>query len=127
MAICKLVKEFNNPPKGKVGLYFYRHTAGNFGFGLIKTAYLDNQIIARLKQHDFVYLDVEPGEHVISVESEFSPNKLNILFKKGKNYFVRQYMKMGVFVGGSNVVLMDEEQAKKALKDDDYQLAEFKK
>ena len=72
-------------------------------------------------------MDVEPGEHIISVESEFSPNKLNILFEKGKNYFVRQYLKIGIFVNGSNVVLMDEEKAKKALKDDDYILVEFRK
>ena len=72
-------------------------------------------------------MDVEPGEHIISVESEFSPNKLKILFEKGKNYFVRQYLKIGIFVNGSNVVLMDEEKAKKALKDDDYILVEFRK
>ncbi len=122
-----MVKEFNNLPEGKAGLYFYRHTAGNFAFGIIKTAYLDYQAIAKLKHHYFIYMDVEPGEHTISVESEFSPNKLKILFEKGKNYFVRQYLKIGIFVNGSNVVLMDEEKAKKALKDDDYILVEFKK
>ncbi len=36
-------------------------------------------------------------------------------------------MKIGVFVGGSNVVQMDEEKAKKDLKEDDYKLVEFKK
>ncbi|WP_297576237.1 DUF2846 domain-containing protein [uncultured Campylobacter sp.] len=124
-----LVKEFNNPPEGKAGLYLYKHTAGSFRSPgeALRTAYLDDQAIAKLKQYYFIYMDVEPGEHTISVESEFSPNKLKILFEKGKNYFVRQYLKIGIFVNGSNVVLMDEEKAKKALKDDDYILVEFRK
>lgn len=34
---------------------------------------------------------------------------------------------MGVFVGGSNLVQMDETKAKKDLKEDGYKLMEFKK
>lgn len=31
----------------------------------------------------------------ISTESEFSPNDLNLTADAGKNYFVRQYIKVG--------------------------------
>ena len=34
---------------------------------------------------------------------------------------------MGVFVGGSNIVQVEDEKAKKALKEDSYTLVEFKK
>jgi hypothetical protein len=33
--------------------------------------------------------------------------------ESGQNYFVEQYIKMGVFVGGSNLELVDEEEGKK--------------
>lgn len=58
-------------------------------------------------------MDVNLGEHTISTESEFGLNELKLLLKAGKNYFVRKYMKIGVFVGGSNVVQIDEEKLKK--------------
>ena len=35
------------------------------------------------------------------------------MFEPGKNYFVRQYIKIGVFVGGAGVEKIPEEQGKK--------------
>ncbi|WP_259365615.1 DUF2846 domain-containing protein [Colwellia sp. MB02u-6] len=35
--------------------------------------------------------------------------------EKGKNYFVSQYIKMGVFVGGAGVELVDEKKGKKEI------------
>jgi len=34
---------------------------------------------------------------------------------QGMNYFVRQYIKMGVFVGGANLELVPEEEGKKGV------------
>lgn len=51
-------------------------------------------------------------QHKISTESEFSPNDLLITADSGKNYFVEQYIKMGAFVGGANLRLVEEEKAK---------------
>ncbi|MDF5554869.1 hypothetical protein P3718_25430, partial [Vibrio parahaemolyticus] len=45
-------------------------------------------------------------------ESEFSENHLTILTEEGRNYFVNQYIKMGVFVGGAGVELVDESKGK---------------
>lgn len=55
-------------------------------------------------------------EHKISTESEFSPNNLLVKTENDKNYFVSQYIKMGVFVGGAGVELVDEKKGKKNLK-----------
>ena len=46
-------------------------------------------------------------EHKVSTESEFSPNDLLLKVDSGQNYFVRQYIKLGVFVGGAGVELVD--------------------
>ena len=51
-------------------------------------------------------------EHKISTESEFSPNDLLVKTESGKNYFIKQYIKMGAFVGGANLKLVDEKEGK---------------
>ena len=59
----------------------------------------------------------------MSTESEFSPNDLLLKTDAGHNYFIRQFIKMGVFVGGAGIELVDEEKGKK----DTAQLALAKK
>lgn len=61
----------------------------------------------------FFYTQVEGGKkHKIETESEFSPNALEVFMEAGKNYFVRQYIKLGAFVGGADLEQMPEEQGK---------------
>ena len=62
----------------------------------------------------FFYEEVEGDKfHTISTESEFSPNDLIVKVKSGMRYFIRQYIKFGVFVGGAALELVDEEKGKK--------------
>lgn len=61
-------------------------------------------------------------EHTVSTESEFSPNHLKFKTEAGKKYFVQQYIKPGVFVGGANLKLVDDAQGQKAI--NEYRLAE---
>ena len=64
----------------------------------------------------FFFTEVKGNEtHTIATESEFSPNELTLATEAGKNYFVRQYMKMGVFVGGAGLETVDEVQGKAAV------------
>lgn len=63
----------------------------------------------------FFYKEVQPGEHKLSTESEFGNNDLKITTESGKNYYVRQYIKMGAFVGGSNLELATEDAGKKGV------------
>ena len=52
----------------------------------------------------FFYTQVKGGEtHKIETESEFSPNTLELMLEAGKNYFIRQFIKMGAFVGGADL------------------------
>ena len=58
----------------------------------------------------YFYKEIAPGEHQISTESEFSDNAITFQAEGGKNYFARQYIKMGVFVGGANLQMVSEQE-----------------
>lgn len=107
-------KEFNNPSEGNSGLYIYR--TGGPGTALKKDIWVDNKCIGETAPYMFFYEEVKGNEeHNVSSESEFSPNNLLIKTESGKNYFVNQYIKMGVFVGGAGLELVSEEKGKEEI------------
>jgi hypothetical protein len=108
-------KQFRQPAPGNAGLYTYRDST--FGAALKKDLWLDGKCIGESAPRVFFYKEVPSGKHVISTESEFSPNDLTLLLEAGKNYFVRQYIKLGVFVGGAGLESVPEEQGKAAVAD----------
>lgn len=109
-------QKFNAPSEGKSGLYIYR--SGSFGGALKKDVWIDGECIGETAPNVFFYEEVEGDkEHKISTESEFSPNDLLVQAKSGMLYFIRQYIKMGVFVGGAGLELVNEEEGKKAVSD----------
>jgi uncharacterized protein YlaN (UPF0358 family) len=106
-----IAKQFNPPSNGNAGLYIYR--SGSFGGALKKDIWVDGKCIGETAPNVFFYEEVSGDtEHKISSESEFSPNELLVKTDSGKNYFIQQYIKMGVFVGGSNLELVEEEKGK---------------
>lgn len=107
-------KQFNAPTSGKAGLYVYR--SGNFGAALKKDVWVDGECVGETAPNVFFYKEVEGDkDHTVSTESEFSPNALTVNTKSGENYFVRQFIKMGVFVGGAGVEVVDEAKGKKQI------------
>lgn len=105
-------KGFNPPSDGNAGLYIYR-TSGP-GTALKKDVWIDGKCVGETAPNMFFYEEVSGGEqHKISTESEFSPNDLLVHTANGKNYFVEQFIKMGVFVGGADMKLVDEEEGRK--------------
>lgn len=115
-AMSDLAKTFNSPSNGNAALYIYR--SGSFGGAIKKDVWVDGKCIGETAPNVFFYEEVEGGtQHKVSTESEFSPNDLLVNTESGKNYFVQQFMKMGVFVGGAGVELVDEEEGKKAVQD----------
>lgn len=105
-------KQFNPPSSSHSGLYIYRDSF--MGQALKKDIWVDDQCIGESAPDTFFYVEVDGGkEHKISTESEFSPNDLYIQTETGKNYFVRQYIRIGLFVGGANLELIDDEEGKK--------------
>lgn len=105
-------KKFGPPASGNAGLYVYR--SGSFGAALKKDIWVDGKCIGESAPNVFFYEQVKAGEeHKISTESEFSPNDLMLKAAAGVNYFVRQFIKFGVFVGGAGLELVSEEEGKK--------------
>lgn len=107
------LKTFAAPENGKAGVYIYRNSF--VGQALKKNLYLDGQFLGESANKTYFYRQVEPGEHTVSTESEFSDNAFKFIAESGKNHFIRQYIKMGVFVGGANVELVTEEEGKKGV------------
>lgn len=109
-----IAKKFTPPSNGNAGLYIYR--SGSFGGALKKDIWLDGKCIGESAPNVFFYEEVAGNtEHKISTESEFSPNDLLITTDGNKNYFVRQYIKMGAFVGGAGLEIVDEKEGKEAV------------
>jgi hypothetical protein len=104
-------KEFKSPSQGNAGVYVYRNSF--VGKALKKDIWIDGKCIGESAPDVFFYAEVEGGkQHKIDTESEFSPNTINVMLEAGKNYFIRQFIKMGVFVGGAGVEQIPEEQGK---------------
>jgi len=107
-------KEFAQPAAGNAGVYVYRDSF--VGQALKKDIWIDGKCIGESANKVFFYTQV-PGDktHKIDTESEFSPNTLEAMLVAGKNYFFRQFIKMGVFVGGAGIEEIPEEQGKKEI------------
>jgi hypothetical protein len=106
-------KQFAIPSEGKSGLYIYRNSS--LGGALKKTVSIDGVVIGETASNTYFYKEVMPGTHEIATESEFSDNKIVVEFKKGVNYFIQQYIKIGIFVGGAGLKLVDEDEGKKGV------------
>jgi len=112
--VSEQAKMFKLPARGKAGIYVYRDSF--VGQAITKNIWIDNKCLGKSKNKVFFYQDVEGNmEHNISTQSEFSPNILSLKTVSDKNYYVRQYIKMGVFIGGANLELMDEKEAQKII------------
>ncbi len=107
-------KQFDPPSNDNSGLYIYRDSF--VGKALKKDIWIDGKCIGESAPDTFFYEEVAGGiEHKISTESEFSPNDLVINTDVGKNYFIRQYIKFGVFVGGAGLELKDSDEGMSAV------------
>jgi len=107
-------KEFKLPNQGNAGVYVYRDSF--VGKALKKDVWIDGKCIGESAPDVFFYTEVEGGKnHTVDTESEFSPNTLELMFEAGKNYFIRQFIKIGVFVGGAGLEQIPEEQGKIAV------------
>jgi len=107
------LKQFTVPPEDQAGLYIYRNTFA--GQALKKTVYLDGNMVGETANKVYFYKIISPGPHTISTESEFSDNSISFEADGGRNYYAEQYIKMGVFVGGANIRMVDENEGKKAV------------
>lgn len=107
-------KQFAAPAGGNAGLYVYRDSF--VGKALKKDIWVNGKCLGESASDVFFYTQVEGGKkHKIETESEFSPNALEVFMETGKNYFIRQFIKLGAFVGGADLEQIPEEQGKAAV------------
>ena len=119
--LSQKTKELTAPQEGKAGLYVYRSN-NIVGSALKKDIWVDGECLGETARGVYFYKEVEGNQnHTVSTESEFSPNHLKIEAQSGKNYFIQQYIKPSVFVGGADLKLVDDTQGKKAITE--YSLA----
>ncbi|RYY89385.1 MAG: DUF2846 domain-containing protein [Chitinophagaceae bacterium] len=104
-------KQFAAPSEGKAGVYIYRNSF--VGKALKKDIWIDGECVGESASDVFFYTEVAGGKsHKIETESEFSPNALEVMMQAGKNYFIRQFIKMGAFVGGADLEKVSDDQGK---------------
>jgi len=103
-------KTFSAPSANMASVYIYRNSFA--GKALKKTLSIDSVAIGKTANQVYFHKEVTPGEHTLATESEFGDNFLKFNAEAGKNYFFQQYIKMGVFVGGSGLKAVTEEEGK---------------
>ncbi len=94
-------------------MYIFRDSS--FGAALKKTVTLDGQVLGETAANTYFYRQINPGTHTLATESEFSDNALTVNAEAGKNLYVRQYIKLGVFVGGAGLEQVSESEGKQGV------------
>ncbi|WP_423162467.1 DUF2846 domain-containing protein [Stenotrophomonas maltophilia] len=106
-SVVDTAKTFPAPQDGKSGVYVFRNSF--VGKALKKDVLIDGECLGETADKVFFYAQVTGDkEHVISTESEFSPNDIKLFTEAGRNYFIQQSIKMGVFVGGAKLTVVPE-------------------
>ena len=115
--VSNVLKQVKAPSANNAGLYIYRSNSV-VGGALKKDVWVDDECIGETARGTFFYHEVLGDiQHKVSTESEFSPNDLMIDTKAGNNYFVKQYIKPGLIVGGAGLKLVTEAEGKQAISD----------
>lgn len=99
-------KTFKVSSQNVAGLYVYRDSF--MGKALRKRVSVDGKVIGETANKTYFHKEVAPGSHTLSTESEFGDNELTFDAVAGKNYFYRQYIKMGAFTGGAGLEAVSE-------------------
>ena len=115
--VSNVLKQVKAPSANNAGLYIYRSNSV-VGSALKKDVWVDGECIGETARGTFFYHEVLGNiQHKVSTESEFSPNDLMIDTKAGNNYFVKQYIKPGLIVGGAGLKLVPESEGREAITD----------
>lgn len=106
-------KHFEVPPSNSAVVYIYRNSF--VGQALKKDLSIDGKVIGKTANKTYFYKAVPAGSHTLSTESEFGDNSVVFEAAGGKNYYARQYIKMGVLIGGSGLEMVSEDEGKKGV------------
>lgn len=106
-------KQFKVNPNG-AQIYLYRNEI--FGGQIKIDVRLDGVEVGKTLQNTYLLLEVPPGKHKLESESE-NTSTLELATEKGKNYFVWQEAKMGLWLARNKLQSVDESTGKKGVLD----------
>lgn len=105
-------KQFVTPQGQKAGLYLLRK--GTFyGGALQREVKLNGKLVGKLGNATYYYLQVSPGKYTVSTESSFGENSIDLIVESGKNYFVNQYLGVGLVTARTDLEVFNEEDGKR--------------
>jgi hypothetical protein len=97
-------KSFTVKP-GMANIYVYRNET--FGAALKMPVALDGKLVGDTASKTYLLLPVAPGPHTVLSKTE-NDSTVQINAEAGRNYFVWQEVKMGMFAARSQLQLVDE-------------------
>ena len=97
-------KEFS-PPPNKASLYIYRNEI--FGAAIPITVSVNGKTMGRTGPQTYFQLNIIPGKYTVESHAE-NVSSFSLSVEAGKNYFVWQEVKMGMFFAGSKLQQVDE-------------------
>ncbi len=104
-------KQFQ-PKPGMANIYLYRNET--FGAAIAMTVSLDGKIMGRTGPQTYFLWEVAPGRHEIQSHTE-NTSKLTLEAQAGRNYYVWQEVKMGMWQPGSLLQEVKEADGRKGV------------
>lgn len=98
----------------KANIYVYRNET--FGAAVKMPVALNGKLVGDTASKTYMMLEVAPGQHTVVSKTE-NDAAVAVNAVAGKNYFVWQEVKMGLFAPRSNLHLVDEETGKAAVQE----------
>ena len=90
---------------GKANIYLYRHET--FGAAIKMPVSVNGRMAGETASKTYFLWEVDPGTYDISSHTE-NTSTLKLIVEAGKNYFVWQEVKMGLFAARSELRQVDE-------------------
>ncbi len=101
-------------PDDKAMIYVLRSTM--IGYKIHSKLAVDGNWVGVNRGKTYFYFPIEPGERFFCSESE-NQSYLALNVEAGKTYYLQQQVKPGVWKARTQLVVLDEDEAKKKLED----------
>jgi hypothetical protein len=104
-------KEFT-PPPDKGAIYIYRNE--NLGGVMPVTVSINDKTLGQTAAYTYFHLNVPPGSYSLKSHAE-NVSELTVMVEPGRNYFVWQEMKIGMWSARTQLQEVDESTGRAAI------------
>ncbi|MDN3677355.1 DUF2846 domain-containing protein [Flavobacterium paronense] len=121
LIIAGLLTSLSYSQETKAKVYFIRST-GFQGSATAFTAFIDKQLVCKLNNKKYSIHELEPGEHVFTVQfggkkAKEKAEPITINIEAGKTYYIQMIFQTGLFVNNLYCQEVTENSAKTILID----------